>query len=506
MSKVAFRVDASLQIGTGHVMRCMTLAEMLKQRGAHIRFISRHMPEHLQQQLQSNGYELHMLPLEESADQSRLAHAAWLGTTQKIDVQASVEVLSDTHWDWLVVDHYALDAEWESRLREVAGKILAIDDLADRQHDCDMLLDQNYYADMHSRYSGKVPEYCRLLLGPRYALLREEFRDSRKELRSCREHVERILVCFGGMDAANYTSKAIAALAPIISKVHVDVVIGAKHPAREFIRAECLRLGFECHVQTTQMAQLMAQADLAIGAGGITTWERCCLGLPSITIAVAENQKAQLRDAAVAGLLYMPDANEEGSLVGMDHHLLSLLGNFSLRSLIFRNGLDAVDGKGTLRTVTRMGFVGLQLRAAVREDMHKMFDWRNHPSIRSVSRNGEPLVKESHKRWFDSVMADDKKHLLIAESNLDEIGVVRFDMVHDEAEISIYLVPDSDNSGRGSELLRAAELWLAEHFPNVSILRAEVLGANDRSHHLFQSNGYLIETTAYVKRLHCNHA
>lgn len=502
MSKVAFRVDASLQIGTGHVMRCMTLAEMLKQRGAHIRFISRHMPEHLQRQLQNNGYELYMLPLDESAYESRLAHAAWLGTTQEIDAQASVEVLSDTHWDWLVVDHYALNAEWESRLREVAGNILVIDDLADRQHDCDMLLDQNYYADMHTRYLGKVPEYCSLLLGPRYALLREEFLDLHKAFLPCREHVERILVCFGGMDSANYTSKAIAALTPIISEVHVDVVIGAKHPALESVRAECMRLGFECHVQTNRMAQLMAQADLAIGAGGITTWERCCLGLPSITIAVAENQKTQLRDAAAAGLVFMPDANEDGSLVGMGNHLLSLMGNFSLRSLISRNGLEAVDGKGARRAVSRMGFVGLLMRAAVHEDMHKLFDWRNHPSIRAVSRNSEPLAWESHKRWFDSVIADNKKHLLIAESDSDEIGVVRFDMMHDEAEISIYLVPDSDNSGKGSELLRAAELWLAEHFPNVLKLRAEVLGANDRSQHLFQSNGYLIETTTYVKRLH----
>ena len=171
---IAFRVDASTQIGTGHFMRCLTLADALKQHGAKIRFASRHMPEYLRDMLVVKGHEFMLLDSSPSdAISDGLSHANWLGTSQHADAQDTVQALSGQTWDWLIVDHYALDARWESALRQTAKNIFVIDDIADRQHDCDVLLDQNLYADMDSRYTGKVPAHCQLLLGPRYALLRD---------------------------------------------------------------------------------------------------------------------------------------------------------------------------------------------------------------------------------------------------------------------------------------------------------------------------------------------
>jgi len=289
---IAFRVDASSQIGTGHFMRCLTLADALKQRGAQIRFVCRHLPDYLQAMLSVKGHEFVLLNSSQDDEASdELVHAHWLGVSQAWDAADAAQALTDRIWDWLIIDHYAFDARWESALRQSAKKILVIDDIADRQHDCDVLLDQNFYANMESRYSGKVPAYCQLLLGPRYALLREEFKTLREQIKPRLGVVKNILVFFGGVDPDNCTSLAIQALAGMSKEgLHVDVVIGEQHPNREQIQQACATQGYTCHVQTERMAELMAAADLAIGAGGSTTWERMCLGLPAIVISIAGNQ------------------------------------------------------------------------------------------------------------------------------------------------------------------------------------------------------------------------
>lgn len=301
---IAFRVDASNQIGTGHFMRCMTLADELKMQGAQIRFISRNLPTHLSDMLTEKGMEYLPLSIDDSKEAvDELAHASWLGTGQAQDAQATILALEDQSWDWIVVDHYALDERWESTVRESCKKLMVIDDLADRQHDCDVLLDQNYYSDMQARYINKVPEHCQLLLGPRYALLREEFRTLREKIKVRTGDVKKILVFFGGVDADNYTSLAMQALAELNSKQQVDIVIGSQHPNREQIRQACITYGFICHVQTTRMAELMAEADLSIGGGGTAIWERCAMGLPSIIIVMAKNQSKAAIDLDAFGVL-----------------------------------------------------------------------------------------------------------------------------------------------------------------------------------------------------------
>lgn len=181
--KIAFRTDATHQIGTGHFMRCLTLADELKKQGVQIRFVSRNLPDHLRDMLTAKGMELVSLINNTSATQiDELAHSAWLVTSQAQDAQDTIQALAGQTFEWLVVDHYALDTRWETAIRNTAKQIMVIDDLADRVHDCDVLLDQNFYADMQTRYSGKVPAHCQLLIGPRYALLREEFRKLRKQI------------------------------------------------------------------------------------------------------------------------------------------------------------------------------------------------------------------------------------------------------------------------------------------------------------------------------------
>ncbi|MFA5824699.1 MAG: UDP-2,4-diacetamido-2,4,6-trideoxy-beta-L-altropyranose hydrolase [Gallionellaceae bacterium] len=501
--KVLFRTDATSAIGTGHFMRCLTLAEELKQRGAHICFVSRELPAHLRDMLAAKEIEFAALDREATDEQAGvLAHSHWLGISQIQDAQATIRALEGRLWDWLVVDHYALDADWESALRGMAKKIMVIDDIADREHDCDVLLDQNFYADMQTRYTGKVPLHCELLLGPCYALLRDEFRKLREQVKPRTRVVNRILVFFGGVDADNYTGKAIEALSEIdIRGVDVDVVIGARHPCLEEIKAVCVQQGFICYVQTDRMAELMAAADLAIGAGGTATWERCCLGLPTLVFCTADNQQKQLADAAREGLLYSPEITVDLNQA-IQKHTSALIENASLRGLISRNSMQAVNGRGVLRVVAKLGISDIEIRMASPDDSLNLFQWRNHPSIREVSRNTKEIDWPDHLRWFDSVLANPEKMLLIGRRSESPVGVVRFDKQNDEVEISIYVVPEKATSGMGQNLLQSAEQWLAANHPEIRKIRAHVLGPNERSQRLFSGAGYQIESAYYLKRLH----
>lgn len=499
---IAIRVDASSQIGIGHFMRCLTLADALKRQGAQIRFVSRGLPDYLRDMLTARDMEFVLLNdavTTEAPDD--LAHSSWLGTSQAQDARDSAKALLDRKWDWLVVDHYALDARWESAMRCTAGQIMVIDDIADRQHDCDVLLDQNYYADMQTRYAGKVPEHCRLLLGPRYALLREEFRKLREQVKPRTGEVRRILVFFGGVDADNYTGLAVEALAGLgIEGIAVDVVIGAQHPRRSDIEKICATLGYVCHVQTSRMAELMAAADFAIGAGGSATWERCCLGLPTLSICTAKNQRRQIADAADVGLLYALSA-EGGSVDLILRHTTCLLENASLLKLVSTTAMSVVDGIGAVRVTGLLGIDNIEIRNATESDTSVLFEWRNHPSIRAVSRNPELIDWDAHCSWFGSVLNDKDRELLIGYIGDEPIGVVRFDMAGDIAEVSIYLVPEVGFTGQGRNLLLSAERWLVVNRSDIRTVRAEVLGANAASQRLFLGADYRVENISYLKEL-----
>jgi UDP-2,4-diacetamido-2,4,6-trideoxy-beta-L-altropyranose hydrolase len=499
---IAYRVDASNQIGTGHFMRCLTLADELKQRGARIRFISRELPEHLREMLTAKGMEFSILERESTVEQvDNLAHSCWLGVSQAQDAHATIQTLSGRSWDWLIVDHYALDSRWESAMRGAVKKIMVIDDIADRQHDCDVLLDQNFYADTQTRYSSKVPPHCELLLGPRYALLRDEFQKLREQAKPRSGAVNKILVFFGGVDADNHTGRAIEALSLIGCSFQVDVVMGSQHPCLDENKAACVKHGFFVHVQTNNMANLMVAADLAIGAGGSAVWERCCLGLPALAFCTADNQQRQLADAAREGFLYAPEVNADLNQT-IQNHTCALIENANLREHISRKGMQVVDGRGVLLVIASLGMNSIEIRMARSDDSENLFKWRNHPSIRAASRNVNIIDWTDHQSWFASVLADTGKILLIGQRAESPVGVVRFDKLKDEAEISIYVVPRSESSGLGQALLFSAEQWLAVNHPEIHKICAHVLGTNVVSQRLFSGAGYQIESTHYSKKLH----
>lgn len=279
---IVIRTDASVEIGTGHVMRCLTLAKQLKRHGAEVTFVCCEFEGNSISYLQGEGMGVAVLPSIEDNFQ-------W-----QLDAEETIVVIKEMNIevDLVIVDHYGLDSSWESRLRRFTKKIMVIDDLADRPHDCDLLLDQNYYLNMNERYGKLVPEHCIQMLGPDYVLLRDEFMQAVKRPRERKGEINSILVFFGGTDPTGETIKTLKAIRDInIPEMKINVVVGAANPKRyetERLCSEMQNVNFYC--QVSNMAELMWEADLAIGAGGATTWERCYLGLPSLTVVLAGNQ------------------------------------------------------------------------------------------------------------------------------------------------------------------------------------------------------------------------
>ncbi|HEY9766310.1 MAG TPA: UDP-2,4-diacetamido-2,4,6-trideoxy-beta-L-altropyranose hydrolase [Chroococcales cyanobacterium] len=336
--RAVFRVDSSISIGQGHFVRCLTLANELRRLGGEVSFITARSEGSISFLAERRGFRVCYLPgrdLEEDA------------------LQAS-EFLRQGAIDWLVVDHYGLDQAWEVAQRPFCRHLMVIDDLANRPHACDLLLDQNLVDEAAVRYDRWVPKDCLRLLGPPYALLRPEFRRERESLGQRTGRLRRVLIFYGGGDPSNETEKAIRAFSRLPDReLEAAVVVGAFHPKREALQRLCredqrLRL----HCQTSDMAGLMARADLSLGAGGSATWERCCLGLPALVSIVADNQAALTEAVAKQGAILNLGGCEALSSEEIER-AISRLSPSDLAEMSAR-GMALVDGSGVERVVSAM--------------------------------------------------------------------------------------------------------------------------------------------------------
>jgi UDP-2,4-diacetamido-2,4,6-trideoxy-beta-L-altropyranose hydrolase len=297
-------------------MRCLALAVELRRRGAEVLFVCRLMEGNLIDLVRQAGFDVRELPAGTGEVRTGPPHIAWLGEDLSVDAAQSLAAVQESgRFDWLIVDHYALDARWERDMRASAERILVIDDLADRDHDCEILLDQNLWPGAYERYAERVTTDCHLLLGPRFALLRPEFRDVRitHSPRVGLEPPAHLFIFLGAADPQDATSRVLDALSLLkAGTVTADVVVGAANPNRDRVRARCGRLhGVRYHQQVGNIAELMARADLAICSAGSITWERCALGLPAVALAIAENQQAIGEHSAGAGAsIYLGRADD----------------------------------------------------------------------------------------------------------------------------------------------------------------------------------------------------
>jgi UDP-2,4-diacetamido-2,4,6-trideoxy-beta-L-altropyranose hydrolase len=496
---VAIRVDSGAHIGGGHLYRCLTLAEELRRCGTDVCFVSREHPGHLLGRLDGSGYPVLRLPPPRSAGSMSADGHAWLGVTQAEDAAETLAVLRATPVDWLIVDHYGIDAEWEGLVRGAAHRVMVIDDLADRTHDAALLLDQNYFgSDTSNRYDRRVPDGCRRLLGPRYALLQGDYRRLRRSLPQRSGTVRRILVFFGMNDATRATCKVLQALSHSeFSHIAIDVIVGSDPALLAEVRSMArTREAVTVHEQLASLADVTAGADLAIGACGTTTWERACLGVPVIAATVADNQVALANALAAGGFTV---------LVGRSARTTSDIWRIVIRQLIKDSGRVAAlgyharaltDGHGAGRVARVMlgGDSRVVMRRCSAADEPLLLEWANDPETRHFAFNKERIAEDEHHRWFAARLEDLNYTVLIGEDPHGlPLGQVRFDLHRDRSEATINISVDAALRGTriGTALLREAIAVWRKTYPDTCIIAEVVLG-NEASRRLFSSAGFVV--------------
>ncbi|MDV2583340.1 UDP-2,4-diacetamido-2,4,6-trideoxy-beta-L-altropyranose hydrolase [Alkalibacillus haloalkaliphilus] len=351
---IYIRVDASRDMGSGHVIRCLTLADELRKTGHQVEFICRQLNGDLINMIQDKGFYVHTLTKTNTTDLPLVTqHSHWLQVSWEQDAEEVKSIVKHKRVDWLIIDHYAIDVNWEKVLRPYVKRIMIIDDLADREHDGDLLLDQNYYTDQDTRYLQLVPESCQTLLGPSYALLRDEFRMSPPYIR---EKLSRILVFMGGSDPTNETRKVIEGFLQLNPQsIKLDVVIGKLNLYTETLQKLCEPYSnIRCFTHIDYISELMLNADLAFGAAGSTTWERCSLGLPSAVMTVARNQESLIQHIASTGSILNLGRASENSSKQIASVIESFLKKPELLTDMSRHCLELVDVNGVKKVVEKM--------------------------------------------------------------------------------------------------------------------------------------------------------
>ena len=459
---VFFRVDASSQIGSGHVTRCLTLAKALKKQGILSKFICRSYKNNLIKKIKKENFEVFIIPnfIKAKSNQSikknpDLNYANWIGLNWIKDAEQTIDVLNKVKTDWLIVDHYGLDIRWEKKVRSYTKKIMVIDDLANRNHDCDLLLNQNLINNLKYRYKSLLPKYCSTLLGPQYALLQEEYKDLHLRVPKRIGNTKRILIYFGDTNQNNLIEMILDVFFKLKRKdINLDIVINSKNLLKKKIKQLSQKNNnIKIYSGLTSLSSLMMKADLAIGACGTTSWERCCLGLPSIVITVANHQKPIAKEL-----------NKQGSIYWLGHYdminnrlIYDTLKNFidqnlesySAASKRITNGCGAekVASILTLNCKTK-----LKLRCANINDEELILNWANDPLVRANAFNSRTITKKKHKIWFYSRINNLKNCIIFILETKEKvpIGQVRFEKKHRKFYINYSL----DTFARGKNIAR----------------------------------------------------
>ena len=443
------RADASLQIGSGHIMRCLTLAHKLRQHHHRVAFITRAHQGHLADTIRQQGFDCILLPLPDHATTSAqpqrqpepacnelppsppapaIPHAAWLATSQAQDITDCAPHIRALAPDWIICDHYALAAAWQTAARALChSKIMVIDDLHDRTHDADLLLDQNH-AHTAADYAPLVPPSCRILTGTRYALLRDEFAQHRtislhqratppaRQPETALPHSQNILINLGGVDKDNHTLAVLQALSAYVSgslkalPIRATIIMGATAPHLASVQRYAATAPYPGQViaNAHNMAELMTQATWAIGAAGSTSWERCALGVPTLLLTIADNQRsiaAQLQRAGAALALEASQIHSPAFQATLTHLMQP-----ENQHRLSQAAAQLCDAHGAERVAQHIAQLTTapqaQLRPATAADCHLIHTWRNHPSIRCMMFNPDPIPLPQHQAWFAAQLAN----------------------------------------------------------------------------------------------------
>lgn len=443
---IAIRVDASIEIGTGHVMRCLALAQSIKQRGGIVYFVIFTCPIPLQRRLMDEGFKLHRLL---GCDLGSLS-----------DAQKTVQFAQQLQCDWICVDGYQFGAEYQQCLKTSGCRSLFLDDYGHAlSYYADLILNQNLSAQTNF-YQNRNAD-TNLLLGIKYTLLREEFWRWRGWQRQIPKVANHLLITLGGSDPNNTTAWILDALQNIQNQTFkITVIVGNSNPHHHGLidQVKCSIHEVDLVFDATDMPNYLVNADLAISAGGSTTWELAFLGLPSLIVTLADNQNTIAQALHDQGIAISVGAASELDVHPFINRLQQLSNDPEQRQIMSQNGQALIDGEGGDRVVMAMRGDRLRLRPAKWQDCEQIWQWANEPTTRQASFQSNPISWEDHVQWFQQKLADEHCEFWLAIDTQDcPIGQVRFDPISTEmTQISLSVDLHYRNQGLGVEILKAA--------------------------------------------------
>jgi len=497
--RVAFRVDASSLIGSGHVVRCLTLAAALRDEGANCVFFCKEDVNDLTSLICRHGFEVRKLTEPSTAPPPRCSAATLYpqeeGESYPIqydwsrDANGTVTAMRGERWDWLVVDHYDLEIDWQMRLRSCCGRIAVIDDLADRFHDCDLLVDPGADPELPARYREIVCRSARLLIGPQYAILRPEFEAARalSHVNQSPKVPKRLLVMFGGADEDGHTYEALQVISQIAPKeTVVDVVVSVLNKDRRRLESYAEGDGTcNLHFATDHVASLMAKADLVIGSGGGATWERLFLRKPSFVKSIALNQEKPLQ--CLAGLKLL-------AIYRTPDHLKELLSAAFFTGImppadLVRNGVPAIKREMLQQLVTLERPAGFDLR--------RTYQWIRDPSLRKQFLvRGDLPTRSNHFHYWRKLLSDQDQRvysIYFTHHHVGHAGIRNIKMAAQEAELWLYIGNTRlQGKGLGQSCLQMLENVI-KHDLACSTAVLHVSSHNLRAFEFYTNRGYKLE-------------
>lgn len=445
---VVFRVDAGPKIGAGHLIRCLTLADAFTARGAQCHFVMRQVPDYHLKTIREHGHATTILPGAYDVPPGELSlghppHASWLGCSWKSDAAQFLSALDGLVPNWVIVDHYALDVRWEKAVRRQVPKIMVIDDLADRRHDCDMLVDPGIDPSHARKYRALTPSHCTLWIGPRYCILRPEFDVARRSLSRPPEGSipRRLVVLFGGDDGSHSTQEALQVICHLTQgSIPVDVILPSTNQDRAAIATFCKENpSFLMHHATRDVAFFFSQADFAVGGGGSATYERLYLRLPALLKPLADNQRTPLACLKRGRLIDTYETREELALK------LEKVFREGLRypADVVRNGVDQLVDAIFDDTVC--------LKFPAPLDLRRTFHWLGDPWLRKSFLMKKAPERSAHFKYWRERCEDSRQQVFSIYHENRHVGNAGFkdlDSHFGQAELWLY-IGDKNVRGKG---------------------------------------------------------
>jgi len=498
--KLLIRADADPVMGTGHVMRCLALAQAWQEEGGEVGFLTAAQEPVLWARLRQEGLEPVVLP-------------------DKTEFAATLAAIARERPDWVVLDGYHFTPAQQRQVKELGARLLVIDDYAHLVHYyADLVLNQNFGAEKLP-YQGEP--YSRFLLGPAFALLRREFRRHAHRFPKVLPVATKLLITLGGADPHNYTLKILNALNQLDYPLEVRVVLGPQNPHRSALHAAApaVRYALRFYEAVEDMPALMSWADAAVAAGGSTVWELCYLGLPSLLGIIADNQENSVNNLARGGYVLSVGHLQEIPSEKLGEAIKELVENQELRKALRWRCRALVDGRGAHRVLEEMA---LGSKGDSRRENHSDYifgdmvfknfvnlteneketvrSWRNKPEIRKWMFTSHIISKQEHNNFIKNLENDNNRLYYMVSINGNATGVcslVLKDNRKKKAHIGIYTV----EKGKGNIIME-----------NLLKLGRQILGCRNFVIEVFEENvvactfykkmGFKLENCFYLFRNH----